>query len=351
MRKNAAKGFSRVRAGFFLVVMGLAAMSVTSGRLWAKVDVSFRISGSYGQLMDGAGDVEKTRKGYESYFFDLNQFDNYTTTFDWKKPIKTNDFRAELTFRITRNFALSIGSGYLCAKNAGSYTTDYSYAEGFEDVYLYEAKDYAGYSQNGTLSAIPITLDAYLFLPIGKKETFTVFAHIGAGYYFGSLRFNLDTDRVLDILETTYGELSYRRESTYDIRMTENIHSNSFGFQAGLGFDIKLTPTISIGAEAYGREVVFRNWIGSSVTKSDSWSKSWSFWMGDNNNSYSDTDSTYGNLWTYEAGCSDEGNRYTTMWVLDEKPEGSCYHSVRKSSINLNSYGVSVSLNLHFKLF
>ena len=112
-----------------------------------------------------------------------------------------------------------------------------------------------------------------------------------------------------------------------------------------------MTRILSIGAEAYGRRVVFSDWEGSSVAKSEYKYKSWSVWYGDYESEDTGTDSVYGNLWTYQTGCSDEGARYTQMWVLDEEPEGMCVHNVRKSSLNLNSYGVSVSLKLSFNLF
>ena len=335
---------------FLLAVMGVAVMSAAPGRLWAKIELSFKLSGSYGQLVDGAGDVEEARKGMESYFFDLNQMDEYTTTFDWKTPKKTNDFRAELMFRFTRNFALSVGSGYLTAKNPASYTIDYNIEEDYEDYggsYHFEGHDYTVYSQQGTLSAIPITLDAYVLMPIGKRETFMVFAHVGVGYYFGKLLLNLDMDSTSEFEETTSGKLTYQGESTNNVQMTQKTSSNAFGYHAGIGFDIKLTRFFALGAEAYGRQVVFRNWEGSSVTHSDYWSKHWSEWGGDVEHSYSNTESTFGNLWTYETGCTGE-NRYTMMWVLDEEPEGKCTHNARKSSINLNSYGITLSLKLRF---
>jgi len=290
-----------------LLVMGMALLS---GGLWAGVEVSFRLSGTYGHLVDGAGDVEEARKGWESNCFDLNQQDRYTTTFDWKTPKRSNDFRAEIMFRITRNFAVSIGSGYIFVKNQGSFAVDYDRTNNFGDSYNSENHSSEIYSPKGTLSAVPITLDAYLFLPIGKKETFTFFAHAGAGYYSGKLDFNLDVDGTSNSTETTAGELIYQRDSTQTLQMIQKTDSNSFGFHAGLGLDIKLTRTLSIGAEAYGRQVVFRNWEGSNVMNLETKSKSWSIWYGDSEHEYSDTDSTYGNLWTYQSGSSDENNHY-----------------------------------------
>jgi hypothetical protein len=332
----------------FLLVLGFIAMP---GYLRSSVEISFKLSGSYGSLMDGAGDVEEARTGWESYLAEVNQLDSYTTTFDWKKPKRTNDFRAELMFRISRNFAVSIGSGYLVAKNTGFYTIEYNASVDYGNIYHYDNHEYVGYSQKGTLSAIPITLDAYLLIPIGKNEPLTIFAHVGAGYYFSKLRYDLDMDGNTNYEDTTNNELTYKRDVTQSIQTTEKTNSNSWGYHGGLGLDIKLTRFLTIGAEAYGRQVVFKDWEGSLVSKLKSESKSWSIWSGDYENGYDDTDSTYGSLWTYQVGCSDETNPYTMMWVLDEKPEGSCYQNVRKSSINLNSYGVSVSIKLRFNLF
>lgn len=346
MRENKKKTKDMLGLAFFLI-LGIV---VLSGGLQAGVEVSFRISGTYGQLANGAGDVEEARKGWESYFFDLNQEQDFTTTFDWETPQATSDFRVELMFRITRNFAISVGSGYLFAKNPGYYTIDFDSNEDYLSIYHLESQGHSEYSQKGILSAIPITLDAYIFLPIGKKETFSIFAHVGAGYYFGKLDFDLDMDGTSNLTETTDGELTYERESTTKMQMIQKTDSSSLGYHAGLGLDIKLTRSLSIGAEAFGRHVLFHNWEGSQVTKWEYRNNSWSSWNGDREWAESDTDSAFGYLWTYQSGCSDENSGYTTMWVLDEKPEGSCYHDIRKSSLNLNSYGVSISLKLSFNL-
>jgi hypothetical protein len=349
-KTNNTKGSIRA---VFLLVLGMAVMM---GSLWSSVKVSFRLSGSYGKLLEGAGDIDVIRRGMESQLLDMSQQDRYTASFDWKKPSRSNDLRAELVFRISRNFGISVGSGYIFADSPGSYAVDYKYArDNGNDYYFrgynYETDEYADYSQKYALSAIPITLDAYVFLPIGKKETFTAFAHLGAGYYFGRLQHNLDMDATFNRTEKLYGDLVYQSEGTYDIRITEKTTSSAWGVHGGLGLDVRLTRLLTIGAEAYGRHVVFRDWEGSQVTKMEYKNKSWSVWGGDSERADSDTDSAYGNLWTYDFGCSDESPRYTRMWIMEEEPDDECYHKVRKSSINLNSYGFSVSIKLSFNLF
>ena len=177
-----------------MVLLMAVGLVVLSGSLHANIKVSFKLSGTYGQLLEGAGDIDEMRRGMESQLLDMNQQDRYTTTFDWKKPSRSNDLRAELVFHITRNFGISVGSGYIFADSPGSYVVDYKYARDYGNDHHYESNEYADYSQKYSLSAIPITLDAYVFLPIGKKETFTIFAHLGAGYYFGRLQHNMDMD-------------------------------------------------------------------------------------------------------------------------------------------------------------
>lgn len=334
----------------FLLALGIIVFMVD---LQASVKISFRLSGTYGYLMERAGDIDEARRGMESQLFNMNQQDRLTTTFNWKKPSRMNDFRAELLFRITRNFGISIGSGYILAKNQGSYSVD-AYTSMSYDWYgqsLYEITTNTDYSRKYTLSAIPITLDAYFIMPLGKKETFKAFAHAGVGYYFGRLQHNLDMYLTFSSTDTANNMLIYESEETINAQFTEKTNSNSWGYHGGLGLDIKLTRLLSIGAEVYGRHVVFRDWEGSQVAKVEYKNKSWSIWYGERTSEESDTDSAYGNLWTYQAGSSDGNNSYTMMWVWDEEPEGYSFQNVRKSSINLNSYGISISLKLSFSLF
>jgi hypothetical protein len=359
MRKNTTRGFLRIRAGFFLVVMGLASMSITPQRLWAKVEVRFKLSGTYTYLMEKAGDIDEARRGLRSQLQDMNQMDGYTSTFDWKEPTWSKDLRAELLFRITRNFGLSIGSGYILAENPRSYALDIHYVEDYDGMYyspygsVYQSKvdEVAEVSQKYTLSAIPLTLDVYFILPLNKNETVTVFAHIGGGFYFGRLRQNVDMNGTYRYEERESNEIVFFRETVYEQRMTDKSRDSAFGYQGGLGFDVKLTEALSISGELFGRQVVFRDWEGSHVLKSESTQTIWTPWSGETVREYEYTDSAYGNLWTYGVDCSEHYNPYTVVQILDEEPEHECYRNVRKSSINLNSYGFAVSLNLRFKLF
>jgi hypothetical protein len=346
------KGFKVVA---FLLVLGLTGFS-SGNLLRAGIEVSFRLSGSpLGYLLDGAGDIDLARKGVESNLVDLAQNPDYSTSFNWGKPSRINDFRAEILFKISRNFGISLGSGYIFAKNQGAYTVDYSYEDyyGWSGYYSWENVSYENcdYTRKYTVSAVPITLDAFVFLPIGKKRIFNIYAHAGVGYYFGKMKHILGLDDVYSYVSSHNGGVTYHGEGVINLTFTEKTSSRSWGYHGGLGLDIKMARFFSFGAEVYGRRVEFSDWEGSQVITGTQKGSSWNKWGGGKTIDSSETESAFGNLWTYVSKCSDEGKGYTLMWVWDEEPESSCFVDVRKAYINLNAYGISFSFKLSFNLF
>jgi hypothetical protein len=354
MRKDKKTGKKVFKVMGVLLVMGLAALFPGS-RLWAGVEVSFKLSGSFlGYLQDGGGDIDQVRRGIEANLTDLDQYLFYTTSFNWEKPDRASDFRVELMFKISRNFGISIGSGYLFVKNQGAYAIGYYSEENFEwyySDYYYQDQEDCDYTRKYSVSAVPITVDTYFFLPLGKKKIFNIFAHVGAGYYFGKMEHTLGLDDTYRFLTEENGSTSHTSEGVLSGTLTERTNSRSWGYHGGLGLDIGMARFISFGAEVYGRHVEFKDWEGSQVVTGTQKGKYWSEYYGEGTVDETETDSAFGNLWTYGVDGVNENSTYTMMWVSDERPEGSWLKDVRKSSINLSSYGLSVSLKLSFNLF
>ncbi len=343
--KKVANGFKVLAA---VLVWSLISFA---GELEAQ-NFSFRLSGSIGYLQNGAGDLDKLRRGMLAYIPALAEDSRYGTSIDWEKPSRTSDFRAELLFKVSRNFGFSVGSGYIVGKNQGRYSIGFD-SQGYVwgDSWYVEDSDYTDYTRKYKIAAIPITLDAYFFLPIGKKQTFTIFAHGGVGYYFGKLRHTMDIDNTYDYRSYSYGYLDYQSDGVLEASVTEKTNSNSFGVHGGLGFEIKMARFVSLGAEAYGRHVEFSDWEGSLVISAQQRGNYWSYWYGQRNINETNTESQYGKLWIYESKDSDSSANNVLMWVLDEEPDEEYFQNASKASLNLNSYGISVSLKLSFNLF
>jgi hypothetical protein len=331
-----------------LLVLGLP---LSSGALWGSVEVSFRLSGSLGYLQDGAGDIDKTRRGMETVINTLYQDERYSTSFSWEKPSKSNDFRAEIVFRLSKIIGISIGSGYISAKNNGNYSIDYSNAREYGNNIFEEDNQNIDYSRSYDVSSIPLTFDTYLYFPIGKRETFKIFAHAGVGYYFGRLKHTINLDGTFIKKTSVNGELQSEDEDSANSQFIEKTNSRSWGIHGGFGLDVKLTRLLSIGAEVYGRRVNFRDWEGGQVAKYQYNRSYWSTWGGQSTSEDTYTDSSYGKMWTFEVDLANGEDSYAVMAVRDEEPDSNYYKKARMSAINLNSYGFTVSVKLSFDLF
>src|SRR5512137_2667629 len=88
--------------------LGTASDSYAAGGL----GLSFKLGGGIGYLFNGAGEIEKTRLGMESYTTDWVE-PGYTSTLDWKKLSILPDFRFEAVLRISDSLGIGLGTSYL----------------------------------------------------------------------------------------------------------------------------------------------------------------------------------------------------------------------------------------------
>ena len=71
-----------------------------------KMKISFKISGGYGYLLDGAGDLNRVRQGTEDAVKYLGRQDSYSTSFNWKKSSMQPNFKADIILNFSRHFSL-----------------------------------------------------------------------------------------------------------------------------------------------------------------------------------------------------------------------------------------------------
>jgi opacity protein-like surface antigen len=147
------------------------------------------------------------------------------------------DLKAELQYGLARNIKIGLGIGYI--NNGGgrdgrmdgnrrgsgmdmmSDRLDLPLLQGFNRM------SDQGFEFGRALRALPLSLNVYYVLPLGRK--WNVFLSGGGSYYFGSFR-----------------------------GPQENIHKNTLGGQAGLGFEFRLTERIQLTAEGGYRFAEFK---------------------------------------------------------------------------------------------
>lgn len=316
-----------------------------------KIKIGFKLSGGYGYLLNGAGDLDKSRKGIENALSYLSEQDGYSTSFDWERTPYLPNFTAEFLIRLTPNFGISIGSGFFKVTNKGKYSLSYNTSGSYWEDTTYTDNETGDITRSYKVTAVPLDVDLYFFLPLGKSRKLSFFSHAGVGYYFGKLTHNANNRGNYQYESFYYGVSDYKSQSDYSSTTTETVKCNSFGFHGGLGVEMKASSWVSLGVEFFGRYVNFKNWEGHSMYSWDETYKYWSQWSGWREYTWNNKESEYGSLWTYDIHNEDGNRNFTFMSLLEEEPDGSYIKNARKASVNLNSYGLSFSIQFHFDLF
>ena len=181
----------------------------------------FRISG--GLSFPRVGDLNRVLgKEIESYYFPSG------TSVDGEivKIQKAVDIDAEILIHITPHFGLTLGSGYISArnpKNKSSFTATYS---GSSVVIKDEM----------IMSSVPLRLGLFYSFPI--TSFFRIYLTSGLGFYFARC--------------SEYESYEIPAYNNYIIEKWE-ASGSGLGFHGGLGFEIDVTRNFGFVLEANGR--------------------------------------------------------------------------------------------------
>jgi len=315
----------------------------------SEMGFSLKFSGGMGFFLDWdrapwRGDLESLRLARIKYYQDLKQDPGYTKAWtNWKKLSQAPDYEVDLLFHINKNFAIGVGSGYLSVSSKGDYGYNWV-GEGISWFGPYTIEDNISYRREYKITATPIKLSLYVFFPSGA---FNVYAYVGGGYYYGKLTHTFGWDDTY--LVSTYSLFDEKDEITEKDDVSEEAKKNAFGFHGGLGLEVKLMSHAALGVEVFGRYVDFGGWRGSFketfTQRERKWDQS-AGWYYDETTQEDLSES--GPLWYYEEYSSELNKYYGQMFVWQTKPEGPDYQNVREAKINLNAWGVAVSLRIFF---
>lgn len=196
------------------------------------------------------------------------------------------------------------------------------------------------------ISAIPVQVEFFHYLPLGLKGRLTLVSHAGLGYYFAGWerRTHLISKSEYYYYEGTASvpenvPLETCRENL-DFHYQDNLNSGGIGIIGGIGLEMKVNSFISAGCEVTGRYVDLRNWRGSSILYGDqviftqTSDGAWDLVSDTAVNVKTDGDS-----WTI---LGDRRLQKETEFVL----EGGLSGAIRRTRLNLNSLGLAFSLRM-----
>ncbi|MBN1270769.1 MAG: SH3 domain-containing protein [Candidatus Aminicenantes bacterium] len=309
-----------------------------------KGGLNIKISGGMGYLLDGGGDLESIRTGTQNLYSDIAGLSNYTSRFDWNKLSFAPDISAELILDFAKYFGIGFGAGYISTTSQGDVSWDCDYTESSGGVTsTYDINDTRNMKYK--ISALPITVNLYFFMP---GSSFSMYVYGGLGMYMGKLAYESYYDYLFD----------YTSDSTFEYENPESGSSssdatcNKLGFNGGLGFIYKISPSFGLGLEIYGRMVNLNDWEGdSSLSHSGShrfYTTSLGWYL---EIPYEDSDSASGKYWFYKSKTGFTSNYYEMMTIAASKPTASYITDARQAEVNLNNFGVKLSIIIRFGLF
>ena len=347
MRQKSKRG----RGSVLVLLLSAVALFATAGRAAEEPQktgptVGFKLSGGIGFTLNGGGDLETYRKGMIDLYNDVGTLDYFTGNNNWKKMGTIPHYEFDLIFHLNERFGIGIGTGYIQASSRGDYGFTYDQT-GSESWGTFTQAGVAKNTEDFKISAIPIRLSLYLTFP---SDRWTFYGYAGAGFYLGKFSHKYTYDFSYNYADSSTIYLDEKQEITSSEVWDESAKKNSLGFHGGLGLEYRIGSGLSLGLELFGRFVNFSGWEGDVKMTSSSRERDWREdlgWYFDQ--SSSDSSSSSGKLWYYESQDADLGKYYPQMNMWGT-PSGSTYRNVRDAAINLNAFGVAVTLKVYFNL-
>ncbi|GAI80414.1 unnamed protein product, partial [marine sediment metagenome] len=274
-----------------------------------KGSISISFSGGLSNI-DG-GDLNAAIRGQNELWEDISEDEDFTGAdfnIDLEKFGWIQNFKGELLFNLSPYMSIAFGAEYLSKNNTGSLSFGYEDSgTDYENGYYVDYSTDISYSTEPEykLTAIPLTLSLYFFIPMGNSADFFITG--GAGYYLGKIEVNQTyqtdekfQDDYYDTADDSY-LYSYLYEYSSDETETSEAKCNTIGYHAGAGFSINLSPNLSFVIEGCYRYVNFKKWE-VDYTYDESWHEKdgWSdlgYWEDSGTESVSFKD---GKIWFYE---------------------------------------------------
>jgi opacity protein-like surface antigen len=302
------------------LLMMLVAFSTLTGICQAQKRFSFKVTGGYGTM--SIGDINVLQENLENTYNEWASLPDASKEGEFKKLNTGFEYEGELTISLNEHFGIGIGAGYIQRKEA----SEVAFELDSGDLYLYY-----DFSYRPKLSAIPIKLSVYYYLPIIPRMN--LFLNGGIGYYFGKLNYrrHWESQQLYEGYE--YYELGYK----YDI----DAKDNGIGFHGGFGLEYNVKKNLAFFVEGVGRSIKLSAWEGDEIRFTGI--------TFENGKKEETTTTNSGILWYYEVYSEiDPGNISYVLKTQEEKPRSSRFVNIRKAEGNFSGISLRIGFRVKF---
>lgn len=284
---------------FFSFVKGVQSKNFIKG-------FSIKFTGGYGNM--AIGDINAVLEGIENL---LNYYASVAGVAKEGELIELNrgfEYECEFIIDITEHFGIGIGAGYIQRKQPNEFTIEMG---------EFNEYSYTSSSLNPKLSAIPIKLTIYYFIPIVSR--LNLFLNGGIGYYFGKINYSVQD-------EVQMGDWQW-------VHLEEiEAQDNGLGFHGGIGFEFSVTKNLAFYMEGAGRYAKLKDWEGDEILTTNG-----------------DVERTAGTLWHYGIPYGDNGRKYFSwLDIQKEKPNDPDIRNVKKAVGDYSGFSFRFGLKIKF---
>ena len=266
------------------------------------ISFGIKLTGGMNYLL--IGDPNEDLKGYTNLMDIWANRCGYTMDGEFKELHLGLDFEGDLILYLTPHLGISIGSGYIYGKKG----------KDENNIFITGPTltwDTQTHTDKIKVSAIPIRIGIYFFLPVSSQARF--FLNGGAGYYFA---------KISEAYRHEYNGKWFTRD--------QEATAKDIGFQGGIGFEYDLAQNISFVIEGQGRYAKIGGFVGDQKQKnSGGWSNSWK-----------------GTLYYEEYECFE--GWFPEIRVWDEEPTEAWLRNAREAEVDFSGVTVRAGIKIKF---
>jgi hypothetical protein len=281
----------RIRSIAFLAAIGFLSPSLSSG-----FDLTLRLSAGLGRLK--ADEVNLALGGWrEGWNRQVEVRSDWSLLSAKDEPLHLEvDFEAELLMSFSRWLGLSLSAGYAFASLDENQTL----------LSISQSGVLSDYGRPTKISALPLFISAYIFLPLGQK-------------FNGYLRGGLGTFMATYVIRQT-NQLAGAARFTYPVY--DNAKARRLGYLGGLGLTYKLDQSLGFFVEVSIRSARVSGFEGE------------------------DKQGVKGRLFAYEEYRPDIDFWQLQTRLLPEEPDGGTVRNVREATVDFSGYSAKIGVCL-----
>ncbi|MGQ9672595.1 MAG: hypothetical protein ACUVV5_05615 [Candidatus Aminicenantales bacterium] len=296
------------------------------------------------------GDLNRNIAGWRRYY-QAQQSPYFSASYTLKEMHSFPELGAEVVYCLSSRWSVGIQVGWQRQQKSGKILTQLNKDETRPLVpsgtTRLAVEEISSRHVSFTWESIPLVITFDRSLPLGEK--FRLNFGLGGGMVWSKLRSGEDYRYSFNYIEEALAagtSFQYVEKFVSGGGLKEETRSRGLCLFSRLGFHFKVSSSLSVAAELFGRWVELKHWEGER-TESFEWQQVWGPWGAFSEKGKS-KETQSGRLWRVDVRPDGAGGSYPRLVFSDKEPVSSAYLSVKPAVLNLSGAGLRIGLVFGF---